>query len=171
MLVVTEPKVIYELGRRDLLNTNSIIFNMNANVSTFVPVYLMPPQGMIYTSLEFDNEYINLILTNDHYFLQLMRIMIPLRDGHDVYILAYNEETVFNPITETLMKLIQQRYGYNYQEIHSVDDLNIFDCSGFTTPGIIQFDEDFKRYEECIKRNNPYSYINEQINDSGRNHE
>lgn len=170
MLVVTEPKIIYALNRSSMFPTIPVIYNLNANTMDFTPIYLMPPQGMLSASLEFDQQYINLILTNDNYFMQLMRIIIPLQQGQDVYILAYNEESVFNPITETLMKFIQQRYGYNYQEVHSLEDFNPYDTSSFSTPGILQYDEDFKRYEANMMKLNPYLYIDERINDSGGNH-
>lgn len=167
MLVVTEPKIIYELYKTGYIDNNSVIYNLNANTTQFQVLPLMPPQGMNTASLEFDQCYINLILSDDNYFIQFMNIIIPLRDGKNVYILAYNEDTVFNPITETLMKFIQQRYGYNYQEIHSIDDINMMDLSSFTTPGILQFDEDFNRYEYLMSKYSPYYYINEKINDSG----
>ena len=146
MLVVTEPKVIYELYRKGYIDSNSVIYNLNANTTQFNMIRLMPPQGMNTASLEFDQYYINLILSDNNYFIQFMNIIIPLRDGKDVYILAYNEDTVFNPITETLMKFIQQRYGYDYQEVHYMEDINMMDLSSFTTPGIIQFDEDFNTF-------------------------
>ena len=167
MLVATEPKVIYELYRKGYIDSNSVIYNLNANTTQFNMIRLMPPQGMNTASLEFDQYYINLILSDNNYFIQFMNIIIPLRDGKDVYILAYNEDTVFNPITETLMKFIQQRYGYDYQEVHYMEDINMMDLSSFTTPGIIQFDEDFNRYEQLMSIYSPYYYINEIINDSG----
>lgn len=169
MIIVTEPKVIYECMARSLITKDTIIYNLNANTANFTPIYLMPPREML-SSPEFDNEYINLLLTNDNYFMQLMKIVINLQHGFDIYILRYNEDFVFNPITETLMKLIQQRYGYNYQEIFCADDLDVYDSSSFSAFGIMQFDEDFKRYESIMVRTNPYLYINEVIDDSGATH-
>ena len=32
MLVVTEPKIIYELNRQSLMQKNAVIYNLNANV-------------------------------------------------------------------------------------------------------------------------------------------
>lgn len=165
MLVVTEPKIIYELNRQSLMQKNAVIYNLNANVTNFEQLYLMPPQGMLISSPEFDNAYIGLILSDDNYFVQFMRIIIPLFYGSDVYLLAYNEETVFNPITETILKLIQQRYGYNYQEVHFIYDIDFYIQSSFTTPGALQFDEDQARYESIMSRIDPYSFINERVSE------
>lgn len=163
MLIMTEPKVFFELQRIGLLNESTVVFNLNSNSNVFQPIYLMPPREMLMSSHEFDQQYISLILTNDTYFMEFMKIINLLKDGKDVFILTYNEESTFNPISETLLKFIQQRYGYDYQEVHSVSDYNPYDPSGFTTPGILQFDDDFRRYEELIIKANPYLYINEQV--------
>ena len=163
MLVMIEPKVFFELQRAGLLNENTVVFNLNSNSNVFQPIYLMPPREMLMSSHEFDQQYVSLILTNDVYFMEFMKLVNLLKDGKDVFIMTYNEETTFNPISETLFKFIQQRYGYDYQEVHSIYDYNPYDNSGFSTPGIIQFDSDFNRYEELTIRANPYYYINEPV--------
>ena len=69
MLVVTEPKIIYELNRQSLIQKNAVMYNLNANVTNFEQLYLMPPQGMLVSSSEFDNTYIRLILSDYNYFV------------------------------------------------------------------------------------------------------
>lgn len=163
MLIMIEPKVFFDLQRAGFLNEDAVVFNLNSNISGFQPIYLMPPREMLMSSHEFDQQYISLILSNDVYFMEFMKMIILLKDGKDVYILIYNEESTFNPISETLFKFIQQRYGYDYQEVHSIYDYDPYDTSGFTTPGILQFDNDFNRYESLVMKTNPYYYINEPV--------
>ena len=72
MLIMTEPKVFFELQRTGLLNESTVVFNLNSNSNVFQPIYLMPPREMLMSSHEFDQQYISLILTNDIYFMEFI---------------------------------------------------------------------------------------------------
>lgn len=164
MLLVMEPKTLQNLSRvLYTLDNRSVVLNLNANVQCYTRLNLMPPLGMNTSSMEFDTQYINLLLSDPNYFMQFMYIMNYLKNGCDVVLLIYNEDTVFNAITETLVKFIQQRYGYNYQFLNDVEDFNQWDQSSFTAPGIIQFDQDYLRYEEYLMRLDPNRFINEPV--------
>lgn len=164
MLLVMEPKTLQNLSRvLYILDKRLIVLNLNANVQCYTRLNLMPPLGMNTSSMEFDTQYINLLLSDPNYFMQFMYIMNYLKNGCDVVLLIYNEDTVFNAITETLVKFIQQRYGYNYQFLNDVEDFNQWDQSSFTAPGIIQFDQDYLRYEEYLMRLDPNRFINEPV--------
>lgn len=164
MLLVMEPKTLQNLSRvYNTLDNRLVVLNLNANVQCYTRLNLMPPLGMNTSSMEFDTQYINLLLSDLNYFMQFMYIMNYLKNGCDVVLLIYNEDTVFNAITETLVKFIQQRYGYNYQFLNDVEDFNQWDQSSFTAPGIIQFDQDYLRYEEYLMRLDPNRFINEPV--------
>lgn len=164
MLLIMEPKTLQGLSRvYDALDKQLVVFNLNANVQCYYKLNLMPPIGINPTSMEFDAQYVNLLLSDPNYFMQFMYIMTKLKEGYDVVLLIYNEDTVFNAITETLVKFIQQRYGYNYQFLNNENDLNPWDTSSFTTPGIIQFDQDYKRYEDYLIRLDPNRFVNEVV--------
>ena len=164
MLLVMEPKTLQNLSRvYNTLDNRLVVLNLNANVQCYTRLNLMPPLGMYTSSMEFDTQYINLLLSDPNYFMQFMYIMNYLKNGCDVVLLIYNEDTVFNAITETLVKFIQQRYGYNYQFLNDVEDFNQWDQSSFTAPGIIQFDQDYLRYEEYLMRLDPNRFINEPV--------
>ena len=125
MLLVMEPKTLQNLSRvYNTLDNRLVVLNLNANVQCYTRLNLMPPLGMNTSSMEFDTQYINLLLSDPNYFMQFMYIMNYLKNGCDVVLLIYNEDTVFNAITETLVKFIQQRYGYNYQFLNDVEDFN-----------------------------------------------
>lgn len=166
MLIITEPKILYNISYNPV---NTVVLNLNANVTTFETLRLMPPYnwGVYIDSPNFDQEYISLILSYNNYFMEFMKILIPLQRGMDVILLVYKDETVFDSIVECIVKLIQQRYGYQYNIIDSVteyDTLNT-ETSTFTTPGIIQLDQDLNRYYSILAQRNPYMFINEIINE------
>lgn len=164
MLLVMEPKTLQNLSRvYNTLDNRLVVLNLNANVQCYTKLNLMPPLGMNTSSMEFDTQYVNLLLSDPNYFMQFIYIMNYLKNGCDVVLLIYNEDTVFNAITETLVKFIQQRYGYNYQFLNDVEDFNQWDQSSFTAPGIIQFDQDYLRYEEYLMRLDPNRFINESV--------
>jgi hypothetical protein len=176
MLAAIEPKHLYESIAK--LGTSKIahigIYNLDANIpantSFCTQLQLVPPiRTMNPSSQEFDDWYISTILTNDVYFSWLMKIMVDLRDGKDVFLLVYREETTFDPINEVILKLIQKRYGYNYHIIDNSEDvldLLCTDSSTFTTEGIITFDSDFERYLNIIRTYNPTVFTNEIIDDT-----
>lgn len=166
MLVITTPTVFFQILERRY--DDAIMLNLNANIVAsehnqldimrYVPH--TPP-----TYQDFDNLFVNRLLWDDNCFYEFMRIMIPLYQGKDVFLLVYNEPEVFAPITECITKLIQQRYGYNYQEVYDVDDYDDNFGGQFTTPGILQFDQDMKRVEGILATTNPKYFIDEKIDD------
>ena len=164
MLYVMEPKVFYNVAyyEQDAIN-EMVVYNVgsNCNDPTIPKLELFPRYGMNVDSKEFDSQYIDQLLNDDLYFINFMKIMISLKEGNNVFILIYNEETVFAPIYETLLKLIQKRYGYNYAMINSLEDyIDTDEESGFfTTPGIETFDKDYERYEQIIIMDNPDQFI------------
>lgn len=178
MIILTEPKYLMpalkNLGDFALLGKIKV-FNLNANIDNSIErLDLMPKMGMIdYTSPEFDSMYISTILNDDNYFMRFMYLMDFIKNNWTVFILIYNEDTIFNPIAEVLMKLIQQRYGYNYSVAESIEDvysilLGDYDNEAmFTTPGIIAFDADFNRYQSLLIKYNPRIFLDERIDDSG----
>ena len=100
----------------------------------------------------FDQMYGNAIFNNDDNFLQLMKIIINLYDGYNVYIAVTRDEGILDMVTESLMKIIQLRYGYNYQILNYPDDLNEYDDSTFSITGIQIADVDVERFFDICER-------------------
>ena len=103
MLILTEPKnlisAINYLGDTSLLG-NYKILNLNANISNDIErLDLMPKMGMIdYSSPDFDSAYISIIMNDEHYFSQFMYLMTYIKNNVNVFLLIYNEDTIFNPM-------------------------------------------------------------------------
>lgn len=165
MLYIMEPKTFFEIYyyEQEMTEEMMAVYNVgsNCNDKDIPKLELFPVYGLNIDSPDFDSKYIDQLLNEDSYFINFMQIMIPLKDGKDVFILIYNEETVFAPIYEVIFKLIQKRYGYNYNMINNLDDWIEVDLNDgeFTAPGIQTFDQDYERYEQIMIMNNPDQYI------------
>ena len=98
------------------------IYNFNSLLDGYEPLYLTPPRevgiyGMNgtmgytgYNEYQFDVNYMNYIIGNDGPFMQLMRIIMELYEGHNVFLIVSPDDWS-TALIESLMKLIQQRYG------------------------------------------------------------
>lgn len=83
---------------------------------------LIPPNEIgRFEGRDFDIAYANYILNNDFVFVNFFEIIFALYNNLDIYIVVSDDDWSENLI-ESLMKLIQQRYGYNGIRINSFDD-------------------------------------------------
>lgn len=133
-----------------------VVLNLSSLVEGFPRVYLVPSVSANYNDdKEFDVAYANYIFSNDAVFMELMKIVYPLYEGYDVFLLVSRNEDTYDIITESLCKLIQQRYGYNYQLINHKDDIDYYDDSNFGLYGIQTFDADKERMTYLAVQQNP----------------
>lgn len=132
---------------------NSVVLNLSSLIEGFQKVRLAPSvQPQLNDEKNFDIAYAEYIFSSDEPFVELIKIMYPLYEGRDVYLLVSRGEDTYDIVTESLCKLIQQRYGYNYQILNSIDDLNIYDDSGFSVSGIQMMDADKERYVSILQK-------------------
>ena len=99
------------------------------------------------TTTDFDQVYHNFILSNDIAFSQFMSIIIPVYMDPSTLVhiaILYNDYTI--AFVESLIKLIQQRYGYNSYFINDVEDFLYTTEPEFTIPGIFALDQDLLRW-------------------------
>lgn len=167
----------------DVLTYNSIstilpnykVYNISSMaMNNYHKLNIYPSQEMIYAVshalatqnsciYDLDQLYANMLMSNDSTFIDLMQIMKDLYYGYNVVLLVYREEQVFDSLTESLCKFIQQRYGYNYQLINNPDDLNLNDNSAFSVAGISNFDLDNMRYLGLVAKYQPRTFMDENI--------
>ena len=102
-------------------------------------------------SLEFDLAYSNLILNNQWYFIDMMKIMIPLYHGANIVLMVFHDPYRDN-LMESLIKFISVRYGYRSYIINDIEDLKNIKEPYFTPYGLMQLDNDFKMYEDMRLR-------------------
>lgn len=152
MLVALEPKVLYELSVYEIYNIysgNCIIYDLNSNgcwLKDVKKLNINIPSLYNVSYPEWDPAIVNAILGDNSNFINFVQIPLSLMSGFDVFVLVYNEATVMDSVNEIILKLIQKRYGYNYQVLTCKEDFNPNDRSAFSTPGILALDYDADRY-------------------------
>lgn len=134
-----------------------IVYNLSSMkmIKNTIQLQLVPPNslGHLYDK-DFDIAYMNWILSNDVNFVNFFQIIYHLYIGKDVMILVSKEDWSENLI-ESLMKLIQQRYGYNAVQIASDYDYvyakNNIDNSDFAPGyGLFNLDQDNDRFDMIV---------------------
>lgn len=122
---------------------NIVVYNYSSLIEGMQKINLMPPQFVCNDEYEFDMMYANWLITDPVAFHDLMLVMYAVYEGYDVYLCASNIDVV-QPINESLIKFIQQRYGINCYVINDPEDLECISDygSGFSIEGIARFDID-----------------------------
>ena len=105
------------------------------------------PTNLFVETVEFDMNYANAILNNPLMFQALMNIMVNSYQGKTVILLVHREP-YRDALMESLIKFIQQRYGYNAWIVNDIDDISCIREVPFTPYGITTLDEDIKRYDD-----------------------
>lgn len=130
-------------------------FNMSSmyegieTVSNLIPSYdiINNPALHDYNGINFDAFYCSHVIENDAAFIDLMKIMIPANLNPDCLIHIMIKQSEFRDVvTETLIKLIQQRYGYNCYIVNEIEDFIYTDESDFSIPGLFVFEQDRGRW-------------------------
>lgn len=137
-------------GKTDCLNyfteqfpkSDPLVLNFSSLREGYDVVDLLPKvRFQLDDSQEFDISYANYILNNDYQFIQLMKIIYPLYEGRDVYVLISNTN-FYDILNESIFKLIQQRYGYISNEVHSEEDILYLKEGSFSVQGLYNLDLD-----------------------------
>lgn len=116
-----------------------------------LPGLLIDFQTPIYDEYQFDLWYYNYILDNVLPFSSLMKIMISLYETGRVYVCIndYTSDYFTSLLNESLMKMIQQRYGVMCNVINNPEDIDYIQKDGpefQTKEGIDAFDHDKEQY-------------------------
>lgn len=132
--------------RMNIYNLSSM-FDFGIPLPALIPPYMNLTQEVKDDQRVFDEFYANYILTNDIAFYQMMNIMYSIYEDSEllVYILIGRDE-YRDMITESLVKFIQQRYGYNCNIINEANDWPYVADSSINIYGLYNFDIDKERY-------------------------
>lgn len=106
------------------VNEDTIIFNVTSLNERYNRLsYLVPANDFVVRLSEksFDLSYADYILTNDFAFTNMFSIVNFLYLGRDV-LLLFSDFNYSNDLAQSLLKLIQQRYGYNGYKINTIED-------------------------------------------------
>lgn len=135
----------------DLITKISLVNNTDMKINDFV------------YSPEFDFQYMTSIFSSTELFESFMRIMIYAHEGYNVIIMVARDE-YRDVIMESLIKIIQERYGYNCWIVNDLEDTTCLKGSSFTTEGLITMDKDIKYYEELYQQGKVSAILNRDIN-------
>ena len=134
-----------------------VMYNLSSMREGFISLQALIPPNTIgrLTDREFDIAYANYIMSNDTLFCIFFQIVYNLYIGKDVFIIVSTEDWSEN-LLESLLKLIQQRYGYNAVLINTEADylyaatsMNFGFVPGY---GIFNLDQDKERFTTIIEQ-------------------
>lgn len=107
-------------------------------------------------SIQFDQKYAQYILGNDEAFIAFMSIMSKVIDEEDTIVISNYNSPALMPIIDSLLKLIQQRYGINAFIVNTVDDLESIHLK-YNEFGSYQqqllYSSDVERFAKLTKQN------------------
>jgi hypothetical protein len=75
-----------------------------------------------------------------------MTIILELYNGNNVYLLISEQDEWSMVLIDSLMKLIQQRYGINGVMVNSMEDFIYAHEESFADYGVMNLDQDKERY-------------------------
>ena len=139
-----------------------VIYNLTTMSEEFIKLpRLIPPNSIgHFTDREFDIAYMNYIMNYDEVFCEFFQIIYNLYIGIDVLIIASKDDWSEN-ILESLLKLIQQRYGYDAVYIETDEDYMYARnyCFSDFAPGfgVYNLDQDKERFSYIMEN---YRLIN-----------
>ncbi len=139
---------------------NAMIYNLSSYYSGYNDITKLITKIQIINNTEmlanefiyspyFDNIYYNSILNDHELFCCLLQLMMNVYNGNNAIVLI-SHDNYRDAITESLIKLIQVRYGYNCWEIENVEDLDILKETHFTPQGIQNLDADKQTYDSIL---------------------
>jgi len=134
-----------------------VVFNLSSLVEGFETLSLVPPFIRQFNDeKQFDIMYANYLISDDNAFFEMMKIVMSLYMGKDVYVLITRDGGILEILTESLQKFIQQRYGIISININCIEDLKyIEDVSQFTIQGLYNLDIDKERFSYMYYTKHP----------------
>ena len=148
-------ELLEQKGIRQVVKYNlSSYYNDAPTLSNLVPTPSNVPIDVVQgdrSDPSFDIAYHNYIINNPQAFAEFMNIIIPAFVSPEtlVHIMIKNSD-YRDVITESLAKLIQQRYGYNICIVNEIEDFIYTEESDFSIPGLYAYDNDFIRWRSMI---------------------
>lgn len=134
-----KPCFVYNIGSMFMMDGIEVLKNLTPSTNRLVV------SGMFLDDRQFDIEYANYLVNNDNAFFDMMKIMYNIYQGYDIFCIADLKDEYTELLIESILKFIQQRYGFNGQMIGDVEDFDLTEDSTFTVHGIYNFDMDKER--------------------------
>lgn len=105
-------------------------------------------------TLLFDKAYANQLLFSES-FIDFMKLLYRIQETDNTILITNYLNPNVTPIVDSLLKLIQQRYGLNVFIVNDIDDIDRFGISDFASwEGYSVYLEDVKRVAEMTGLDN-----------------
>lgn len=152
-------------GEYDLITTAMVydnewvILNFNSlkegfeRLNLIIPFNVLNPSQEVYEK-EYDIMYANYIMNNDIAFMELMKVIMSLYMGKNVYIIS-SSYSIHDYISESLQKFLQSRYGLVSYIVNTSEDLEYVEESNFNIYGVANLDTDKERFTYICASANP----------------
>ena len=141
------------VGDKTTIPEGYIVYNISSLVEGYERINILPPLELFQMCGNdeklFDIKYAEYILSVPQAFNELMKIMYSLYYANDVYLLVTKDGGYFDILTESLLKFIQQRYGYDSYILNEPNDIQYAEKGEFNIYGLFNFDADNKRYVDA----------------------
>ena len=143
-------------GREPVILNLSSLYSGHINITHLI-AKISPinntgmPMPEFVNSVEFDMQYASAVLNNPELFGSLINIMLRSYEGYLVCILV-QRDPYRDAVMESLIKLIQQRYGYNCWIIEDPDDIEVMSEQMMYADGLLTLDADIKQYNQMYSK-------------------
>lgn len=150
MLLVGTFDTVIRAAESLSLKSNIYLTNLSSAYLNIKPssLFYVPKTDM--ESNMYDIEYTNYIFQNTQQRVEFLYMVHELLIGNHVLIMIGNYPGMYE-MAESLLKLIQTRYGYRGYFItnNDLDDLSMFE-SRFSVPGLTLFDQEKVELDELF---------------------
>lgn len=141
-LIITNNKCLQYLDLR-----KAVVLNFSSYTEGVERIEIIPSvYGYDRTSVEFDRYLFSYIYDNDNIFMEFSKIFMSLYYDKDVVLLATRDEGIFDDILESLLKLVQQRFGVTASFVEDINDVDCIEESEFSIQGLYNLDMDKERF-------------------------
>ena len=147
--------------------SNSVILNFTSLNEKYKRLALMPPNNLgAVDEYDFDVRYAHWIIDNDNNFIEFMNLICMSEEGKLVYLEIDEDYDWSQLLIESLIKLIQERYGIVALKLSSFSDLLYCNETGISEQCQQMFDTDFQRYEYISEKSRIESGGSINVSDS-----
>ena len=98
-------------------------------------------------SVEFDIQYANALVSDPVLFGKLLLIISASYEGY-VTILLVDRDAYRDAVMESIIKFIQQRYGYNCWIVEDPEDIECLKETPYTPTGLMMLNEDLLKFDQ-----------------------
>ena len=163
IVFVSDPNLIPAIVNFTETEGNFVLLNFTSLYSGIAPDNVYPlvnhmyqinqsgmPSGQFVETFEFDLAYANSIMSAPDMYEAFMKIMFNSHEGRLV-ILLVSRDAYRDALMESLIKFIQQRYGYGCWIVNDPEDIPQLHEPQYTPDGLLTLESDIQDYRMQVQ--------------------